>query len=307
MAVENQLGRVLVGATVRFVSNSSITNGIVQNSVEPVDIGVILEITPRVTPDGMIVMRVNATNSTLGAEAQGTVVATSATGAPIRVPQILKTEAQTTIMSRHGQTVVFSGLIREEKTQFERGAPFLSDIPVLGNLFKFQGENASRKELMILLTPYLVDGDEDIDQLNAEDFDRMHWCINDVAEVYGTVNYDQSGESYSSPQTYRPDSDPTGMNPTIMNRPVFEEKFYTPENSGTPPQASHRPQAGRATDSAVRPASASMISISESNGSGPMPKVVNGQRPANQDKKGFSSNQFIYKPDDATAAGGSRR
>ena len=166
--MNGQLGRIQVGSTVRFIDNTTITNGIAQNSVTPVDIGVILEITPRVSPDGMIVMRVNAINSVLGSEAQGTTVAISPNGDPVRVPPILATTAQTVIMARDGQTVVFSGLIREEKNRFERGTPILSDIPLIGNLFKFQGEEAIRNELMIILTPYLIDSEEDVDRVNYE-------------------------------------------------------------------------------------------------------------------------------------------
>ncbi len=239
--VEGQPGRTQVGSTVRFISGSTVTNGVVQNNVEAVDIGVILEITPRVTPDGMIVMRVNAINSTLGDDAQGTTVAIAANGDPIRVPPILATTAQTVIMARHGQTVVFSGLIREEKNRTERGAPWISDIPLLGNLFKFQGEEALRKELLIVLTPYLVDGDEDIEMLNNEDMDRMHWCINDVAEVYGTTNYDRGVQNYSAPAVYYPDSDPNGLSPTGEQRregtpqPVFTGEFQNPNGQPVAP------------------------------------------------------------------------
>lgn len=247
MGIEGQAAYVQVGADVRMISNTTITNGIAQNSVEVVPVGVILEITPRVSPDGMIVMRVNVTNSSLGPLVDGTVVGSTADGSPIVVPPVNKTTAQTTIMSRHGQTVVFSGLITEDKSRTERGVPILSDLPLLGNLFKFQSENATRSELLIILTPYLVDGDEDIETLNTEDMDRMHWCINDVAEIYGSVNYDQNRETYAAPLVYHPDADPAGHSP-VQSR--------NPDGSGGSAEASQPlvPQASQRRDATVQPA-----------------------------------------------------
>lgn len=328
MTVEGQAGRIQVGAEVRFISGTVITNGLAQNNVEAEQIGVILEVTPRVSPDGMIVMRVSAVNSTLGPEAQGTTVGFGADGSPIRVPQILTTEAQTTIMSRHGQAVVFSGLIREEKTRSERGIPLLSDIPVLGNLFKFQSENALRSELLIILTPYLVDGDDDIETLNMEDMDRMHWCINDVAEIYGTVNYDQTRESYSAPSVYYPDNDPTGIRPETLSQPAFDEPFFESGTSAAP--AGNAPQtrtqglpgrtsgpAGQATQAQFREVPASRPAVSTASARQSMtanppaatanaaaentgktgrgfqlPRIINGNNGEKPDERGFSRNPF---------------
>lgn len=317
--VEGQPGRTQVGSTVRFISGSTVTNGgVVQNNVEAVDIGVILEITPRVTPDGMIVMRVNAINSTLGDEAQGTTVAVSANGDPIRVPPILATTAQTVIMARHGQTVVFSGLIREEKNRTERGAPWISDIPLLGNLFKFQGEEARRSELLIVLTPYLVDGDEDIEMLNNEDMDRMHWCINDVAEVYGTTNYDRGVQNFSAPAVYYPDADPNGLAPATTGRndgataPPFTGQFQNPNGPAGAPAS--QPQYENEMEPAGQPAAQGRGFFQASDPAptrepapqtGPrrfqLPRLGAGNQPGPPGEFGFSGNPHVNGNADGAA------
>ena len=211
MTVENLQGRVAVVSNVPRVTGTTITQFGVQNNIDDVNVGVTLEVTPRVSPDGMIVMFVNAINSQLGSS--GIVVATDANGNPIESPIINETQAQTTVMARSGQTVVLSGLIQETKNQSTRGAPILSNLPVIGPLFGFNSDSATRTELLIILKPHIVnDGDDSVRQHNNEEFDRMHWCMCDVAELFGSTNYDDS-DSYAAPTTVYPDLDPAGVNP----------------------------------------------------------------------------------------------
>ena len=234
--MENVQGRITVGAEVPRVSGTTSTNfGITQN-VEFVDVGVILEVTPRVGQDGMIVMEVNAKKSSVGPDATGITIAIGADGTPIRSPQIIEAEANTTLMARHGQTVVFAGLIQEEKTHTERGAPILSDLPFIGPLFKFESDQSSRTELLIIMTPYIVSDDEDRDLLNQDNMDRVHWCLSDVAEVYGNTDYEGYQGQEGAVETYYPDTDPSGMQPqgysTEMIQapaPNYQQNTLTPQ------------------------------------------------------------------------------
>ncbi|MEM7457180.1 MAG: secretin N-terminal domain-containing protein, partial [Planctomycetota bacterium] len=213
MTMENLRGAVQIGAQVPRVTGTQAPTGVTGafNTFSDVPVGIQLEITPRVSPDGMIVMFVDAINSSLGPDATGVTIAPG-----VIQPQILETSAQTTIMARHGQTVVFSGLIEERKEKFERGAPILSDLPVIGPLFKFEGEEASRREILFILQPFIVNGDEQLDMVNREEMDRMHWCMCDVAEVFGNTNYSPGHfNSTGATQVVYPDLDPTGMNQVV--------------------------------------------------------------------------------------------
>ena len=158
-------------------------------------------------------MAVNVQKSAVGPDATGITVGFSGDGQPIISPQIIETEAQTTLMARSGQTVVFSGLIQEGKTHVERGAPILSDLPVIGPLFKFESDEAVRSELLILMTPTLVTDDGDIEAANYEEMDRIHWCESDVAEIYGNTQYGGFQGDTGAIETFYPDADPTGNNP----------------------------------------------------------------------------------------------
>ncbi len=221
--VDNLLARVQVGQNVPTITQvNQNTNGGFSNSITYTPVGIILEITPRVSPDGTIVMTVNATNSSLGDVDDGIPIFSDANNNVIRSPIINETTAETTIMAMSGQTVVLSGLMQETKSDSRRGVPILSDIPVLGPLFRFDSEQVNRSELLIIMTPYLVNGDETIDLQNQLEYDRMHWCLGDVNDLYGSLDYDGGQvevQNVEQPPIYYPDSDPMGQQP-----------YYVPQN-----------------------------------------------------------------------------
>ena len=218
MTLENLTGRVQIGSRVPYQTGQTIANnGSTTNNIEFQDVGIILEITPRVTPDGMIVMYVNATSSKLGSLADGANGgATEGGAATFEQRPIDTTTALTAIMAKSGQTVVFSGLLQESKEKIDRGIPILGDLPYVGPLFKYQTDKSDRKELMIVMTPYLVDSDEDIEMANQDEVNRMHWCYCDVAELYGDLSYGDQGFVTDTTKVFYPDSDPTGGNPQFV-------------------------------------------------------------------------------------------
>jgi len=212
--LDNLQATVIVGARVPRISNTQQTNFGLQNTVELDDIGIILQVTPRVSPDGMIVISVDAQNSSVGPISQGTPIFVGQDGTVLRSPQFPISQATSTVMARSGQSVAFSGLITKETNYVDRGVPILSDIPVVGNLFGFEQEIHRRKELLIILTPYLIDSDEQMDRVNQAEVDRMNWCLGDVHELYGpVVEDDMQVLEEKVPTIFYPDTDPYGLQP----------------------------------------------------------------------------------------------
>ncbi len=206
VTLENLQGRIQVGQQVPRITGSQQTQlGGIQNTVVDVPVGVILEMTPRVSPDGMIVLFVNAVKSSLDTSGDGVAVAVGQDGTPVVSQAINTTSAQTTIMARSGQTVAFTGLIQESKGHSEVGIPVLSDLPLVGPLFKFESDTAQRTELLIILTPYIVDGEEEVEIQNQDEMERMHWCLCDVAEVYGKTDYNGYEYQDEAVETIYPD------------------------------------------------------------------------------------------------------
>jgi type IV pilus assembly protein PilQ len=73
------------------------------------------------------------------------------------VPAIDKKEASTTLMVNNGDTIVIGGIITREETLSNKGVPGLSKIPLLGWLFKSEAKDTTDKELLIFVTPTIVE------------------------------------------------------------------------------------------------------------------------------------------------------
>jgi hypothetical protein len=81
--------------------------------------------------------------------------------------------AETTATVQDGHTIVIGGLIRTENTEIERKVPVLGDIPLLGWLFKEMREVEDRKELLIVLTPHIINNVDDADKVTAEQIEGL--------------------------------------------------------------------------------------------------------------------------------------
>ncbi len=220
MTLDNQPAFVQVGQRVPRITSSQLTiNGTINNTVLE-NVGLLLGVTPRISPDGLVVMEINAEKSKLGPQDEGIPISISAGGDVIFSPIIDIITAQTTVSARSGQTVVIGGLISEADRQFNRGVPFLSGIPVLGDLFRYEQDRKDRFELLFILTPYIVRGEQDVNCINQMESDRMSWCLSDVYRVHGyfDVNACESfsdgtvpGQGGGCPATIYPDRNPAGL------------------------------------------------------------------------------------------------
>jgi type II secretion system protein D len=215
--LDNQAGFVQVGSRVPYVTSSSQTNFGIQNQVQFQNVGLLLQVIPRTSPDGLIVMQISAEKSELGPEATGVPTFISSTGQIIRSPLININTAQTVVSAQSGQTVLLGGLITKSREQETRRTPYLSDVPVLGRLFRYDFEINTKKELLIIMTPHIVRTDEDVERLNALESERMNWCLADVASIHGDVSWARGSGPWDRPTTPMifPDQDPTGRVPPV--------------------------------------------------------------------------------------------
>lgn len=208
--LDNQPAYVQVGQQVPYITSSNQTQFGIQNQTTFQDVGVILGVTPRTSPDGMIVMEIDAVKSDLGPEAEGIAISVSADGTVVRQPIINVTRAQTTVSARSGQTVILGGLITRDQTETTRRVPYLGDIPVLGRLFRFDAVDINRTELLIIMTPYVMRTDEHVAWLNMRESERLHWCLADVANIHGQAqNFTSSADPGLQTPVIFPDETPT--------------------------------------------------------------------------------------------------
>ncbi|MGA2796132.1 MAG: secretin N-terminal domain-containing protein [Thermoguttaceae bacterium] len=231
MTMDNQEAWVQVGAQVGLITGSASTVNGQTNTVTPQQVGLILTVQPRVSEDGVVVMVINATKSSVGPEAEGTPI-TSVNGQLIREPQIPITTVQTTVSALDGQTIILGGLITKDKVDEHRKVPWVGDIPILGRLFRYDSVHNERDELLIIMTPHIVTSVAQADELKKIEAARMNWCLGDVIEMTGDIGLRPRNGDWpdSDTEVIYPDVNPRAEKPCVS-----DGKSSTNELIPTPP------------------------------------------------------------------------
>ncbi|MCC7475234.1 MAG: hypothetical protein IT425_07550 [Pirellulales bacterium] len=186
MALDGQPGYVQVGQNVpRIVATNIDTLGGQTNSITYEAVGLILQVVPRISPDGLVVMQITANKSEVGPEAEGIPISVSNNGQVLRAPRIDITQALTTVSAISGQTVVLGGLLQTRKFDVHRRVPLLADIPLLGDLFRYDSSSSERRELLIILTPQIIYSKMDADLVKQIESSRMSYILSDVVALHG--------------------------------------------------------------------------------------------------------------------------
>jgi len=125
----------------------------VTSRLNPIFIGVTLHITPQISPEGEIVMKiVPAINKMIGEKT----VPTGIPSAPTQTIPLLETRQTSTLVKvKNGETIIISGLIQESEETLNKDVPFFSNLPIMGKLFRHTTRQKGSSELVILLTPRL--------------------------------------------------------------------------------------------------------------------------------------------------------
>jgi MSHA biogenesis protein MshL len=129
-----------------------------------IDVGVILDVTPQIGPDGMITMNIHPS---ITAEFDR-VSAPDGTEFPL----LRIRETDTVVRVRDGQTIIIAGLIQETEQTERIGLPCLTNLPGLQYLFGFRQEKSEKTELVILITPTVLTGKR-IEEIRSEDLRRL--------------------------------------------------------------------------------------------------------------------------------------
>lgn len=161
----NQPATISLGQQVPLISNTRFdaVNGQI-NTVTYQNVGIILRVTPFITPDGMVEMIVSPETSQLADRSQWV-----PTSRDTLSPVINSRLADTVVVIPDGQTAIIGGLMQNTQTTSEAKIPLLGDIPYLGNLFKRKQKQGSKTELMIFLTPHIVAAAGQLVGLTAEE------------------------------------------------------------------------------------------------------------------------------------------
>jgi type IV pilus secretin PilQ/predicted competence protein len=114
-------------------------------AVQDIPVGITLKVTPQVSSDGFVLMKIDVKSSTLGTRSSGAVI-----------PDELNRQAIANVLVRDGETIVIGGILKDTKSTAESGIPWLKDIPVFGWLFKSMRWEKDFEELVVFITPRLI-------------------------------------------------------------------------------------------------------------------------------------------------------
>ena len=155
LVLNNREAQLQIGDQVPVVTQSAVgtvaPDAPIVNSVSFRDTGVILRVTPRANKNGMVYLDI--------AQEISDVVPTTTSG--IDSPTIQQRKLSTTVAVRDGETIALGGLIRERNSKSRSGVPLLSKIPALGALFRSTNDAQGRTELIMLITPRVLDSPTD--------------------------------------------------------------------------------------------------------------------------------------------------
>ena len=172
LARNNQEAIITVGQEVPFIRNTQISNNGQQiNTVEYEDVGIILRVTPFITSDGLVEMIVAPEISTITDQ-------TIPISDNVNAPVFAKRSAETVVVAGNGKTVVIGGLMERNKTESIRKVPLLGDIPVLGWAFRRKIKEDTKTELLIFLTPYVVNQPDELERLTRSETDKTELTPN---------------------------------------------------------------------------------------------------------------------------------
>jgi general secretion pathway protein D len=152
-----------VGQEIPIIESSvtDLVNNITTVNFKYQDVGLGLKVTPRISQDGFVNLKIHAELKDLSAKTL------------FNASIINKREANATVMVPDGHTVVLGGLMRDNDTLIENKVPVLGDIPFLGHFFKKTENSVLKTELLIFLSPKILKSVKDLQEITQASKDKL--------------------------------------------------------------------------------------------------------------------------------------
>jgi general secretion pathway protein D len=166
IAMDNQEASIEVTNDYPYVNSTSTSiAGQITTSVSREEIGIKLNVTPQINPDGFVRMHVVQ-------EVSDFTGSTVDVGQGVTAPVFFKRITDTFVTVKDGETVVLGGLIQSREEKREQKVPIVGDIPGVGILFRNMHDETRHSELLVILTPRVVRTIEDYRELSIQERDR---------------------------------------------------------------------------------------------------------------------------------------
>lgn len=158
LCINNKESSIYVGETISIQTGSSTTDGgTVKNSFQREDIGLTLKVKPRVSNDNKVLIDINTIIEGIKNE--------NYTNSN---PNTNKKEIKTTAFVNNGESVIIGGLIENKNQKTVDKIPIMSDIPLIGELFKNRLNDSQNRSLVLIITPYVIPESKDLTYIRNE-------------------------------------------------------------------------------------------------------------------------------------------
>ncbi len=190
----NEIAKILVGDKIPVITTTSTANVGISESVSYVDVGLKLEVEPRITLDNFVNIKVGLEVSTLGDK---TVTSNGAT-----VYAIGTRNTQTSLRLKDGETQILAGLILDDDRRTVSRLPGLGDVPLLGRLFSNNDTSNNKTEIVLAITPRILGN---IPLPNAQNTEYWSGTANQVSNKIkssAAVGGSSSSSSAAAPKPF---------------------------------------------------------------------------------------------------------
>jgi general secretion pathway protein D len=165
ITLDNEEARIIVGQNVPILTGSYSTTGST-STVTPFqtyvrqDVGILLRVRPQISDNGIVKMQIYQEVSSVAAQTASGIV-------------LNKRNIESNVLIDDGQMVVLGGLISDEYADGSSGIPFLSSIPLIGQLFRYDNNNRVKRNLLVFMRPYVLRDKNQTDEITANRLNLM--------------------------------------------------------------------------------------------------------------------------------------
>ncbi len=198
LASDNQQASITIGQEVPFITDTRLTDtGQQINTIQYQAVGIILNVTPHINPDGVVTLDVAPEISQLTGQSVSI-------GAGVSAPVIANRSAQSRVAIRNGNTIVIGGMMQDQKTTTIHKIPLLGDIPFIGAAFTHYQDDRSKTELLIFLTPHVALQPDTLKSQSADEMTGSKLAPNAVEKgmFQDHMNGMQRGATYQNDTTH---------------------------------------------------------------------------------------------------------
>lgn len=157
MVINNQEAKILVGTKDAYITSTTSLSGtgttVISQSINFVDVGIKLHVTPTINRNGFVIMKIKPEVSS----AERTSITSE--GKITQIPIVTTSETETAVVVKDGITILIGGLKKDERQKTVKKIPLIGDIPLLGMFFRSTSDEIKKTDLVILLTPHIMSGE----------------------------------------------------------------------------------------------------------------------------------------------------